>query len=151
MTYTVYALALRRGNVWYYIGDDLQLGIPVWYPAPLCEVVDGRLSRLWHWGAAGGGERDGDAVFAMRAWADNPRDFYDRLSDGDSETLARFLQAKEFMDAEVVHEGVTLTAEDLGDGWILCPNCHEAWRSTAIGEVVRCPACGLSLVNPRLS
>src|SRR4051812_30735358 len=71
-SYLVFALTIRRGGVWYYVLDDQDLGFPVWYPAPLFEVIDARLSRFWIFGFSDDGRRDGDALFAFREWALNP-------------------------------------------------------------------------------
>jgi hypothetical protein len=102
--YTVYALTLRRGHVWYYICDDRELGYPVWHPAPLFEVVDPTLSRYWIF-AHGSPERDGDVVFAFREWADDPGGYYDRLSDREPEATGTFRRYRQLMDAEGLDSG----------------------------------------------
>lgn len=99
--YTVYAMTLRRGSIWYYISDDRGLPYPVWYPAPLFSVVDGSLSRHWMF-AHGSIERDGDIVLAFREWADDPAEYYDRLSDRDPDAIRVFQRYKKWMDAEGV-------------------------------------------------
>ncbi len=40
-------------------------------------------------------------------------------------------------------------AEDIGQGWLYCPVCHDAWASTSICKVVLCPNCETILNNPR--
>lgn len=149
--YAVYAITLRRGGVWYYLLDDRQLEYPVWYPAPLLRVVDGRLSRYWVFGFHQGGARDGDAVFAFPAWADDPRGYYDALSDGDGKARETFRQYRELMEVELTEAGTDATARDLGDGWLQCARCDNAWKTTAVGERVRCPYCGAIQQSPRLS
>jgi hypothetical protein len=148
--YAVYALTLRRGGVWYYIVDDRLLDYPVWHPAPLFKVEDPRVSRYWVFAFHGQGIRDGDAVFAFREWAEDPLSFYDRLSDGDSDAVAVFRRYRELMDIEFSNRGEQPVAESLDDGWLLCPACREAWRTTAVGTLVRCPNCSVLLRNPAM-
>lgn len=97
--YTVYALTTRRGLFWYYICDDRGLNYPVWHPAALFDVVDGRLSRFWRF-SHGSHTRDGDVVFAFQEWAADPGDFYDRLSDGEPTAVELFRTYRTAMDSE---------------------------------------------------
>ena len=99
LLYTVYALTTRRGRIWYYICDDRHLNYPVWYPAPLFDVTDRSLSRFWVF-AYVSFERDGDAVFAFKEWADDPGGFYDRLSDGDPSAVEVFRDYRRLMELE---------------------------------------------------
>lgn len=47
--YTVYALTVYLGIVWYYIADDSYTDYPVWVPSLLFEIVDNQLSRFWRY------------------------------------------------------------------------------------------------------
>ncbi|MBS0621349.1 MAG: hypothetical protein JSR80_00080 [Verrucomicrobia bacterium] len=38
-------------------------------------------------------------------------------------------------------------AEDLGDNWLMCPLCQEAWEDTSDYAMVRCPKCNHRLHN----
>jgi hypothetical protein len=40
-------------------------------------------------------------------------------------------------------------AEDLGDYWLMCPLCQEAWQSQSTYGMVECPQCKSKLHNPR--
>lgn len=40
-------------------------------------------------------------------------------------------------------------AEDLGDNWLICPLCQEAWQSQSKYGMVLCPKCGNKLHNPK--
>ncbi|MEI8366370.1 MAG: hypothetical protein WCF65_08115 [Parachlamydiaceae bacterium] len=40
-------------------------------------------------------------------------------------------------------------AEDLGDTWLMCPFCQEAWQSQSTYGMVECPQCKSKLHNPR--
>ncbi len=108
------------------------------------------MSRYWIFGLHDLGLRSGDVVFAFRDWAVEPIEFYDRLSDGESDAVAAFDKYRELMDLEFSTESVLDYADLLGDGWLLCPSCREAWQTSAVGELVRCPQCSVVLRNPRL-
>jgi hypothetical protein len=101
-TYVVYAATAASGGMWYYLADDNELYYPVWYPAPLFGVVDGRLSRYWIYGYTllERGEAD-YPIFAFKEWATDPY-FYDRLTDGDGPAVAIYQKYKNLMDREAV-------------------------------------------------
>ena len=40
-------------------------------------------------------------------------------------------------------------ANDLGDNWLMCPLCQEAWESYSKYGMVRCPSCNHKLHNPK--
>lgn len=148
--YLVYAVTLRRGGVWFYLQDDRAIDYPVWYPGPLFDVVDGRLSRFWVFGLHQKGVRDGDSVFAFPEWAQDPHSFYDSLSSGESAAKLVYRNYRELMElefAEIVENSVAIV---VGDGWLQCAQCSDAWQTTAVGERVRCPKCGFVQGNPRL-
>ena len=44
--YTVYALTIEQGYIWYYIFDESCTYFPVWNPSPLFDVIDGNISRI---------------------------------------------------------------------------------------------------------
>lgn len=148
--YTVYALTIKRGQVWYYLMDERELKYPVWHPALLFDPTDGRVSRHWVFALHEKGVRDGDIVFAFPEWARNPLDYYDRLSDGESEAQAVFDRYRALMDLEFATGSSRPRAEALGDGWMMCPECRETWQVIAAGELLRCPGCSRTLTNPTI-
>ena len=148
--YVVFALTLRRGGVWYYVMDEAGVEYPVWYPAPLFEVIDARVSRHWLFGFTDQGLRSGSAIFAFSEWARNPADYYDRLSDGEATAVQLFREYEELMTLEFRDSDVDAAAEELDDGWLLCPRCRHAWRARIRGEMVRCPGCRSLVLNPEL-
>lgn len=148
--YLVYALTVRRGGVWYYILDDRNLGYPVWHPAALFVVRDGRLSRHWKFALEGFGIRDGDVLFAFPEWVESPHSFYDRLSDGDASATATFAHYRTLMETEFDWHETGPAATPLGDGWMMCPECQETWLTSAVGELIKCPRCATLLKNPSL-
>ena len=39
-------------------------------------------------------------------------------------------------------------AQEIGNFWLMCPICQEAWESTSKSAMVRCPNCKSKLHNP---
>lgn len=96
--YTVYALGFRAGGVWYYLCDDHNLPWPIPYPAPLFDVVDGRVSQLWQY-AFTPDNKDHVAILAPVEWSRDAY-FYDRLTDGAEREVALFRDVRRTMDGE---------------------------------------------------
>jgi hypothetical protein len=44
---------------------------------------------------------------------------------------------------------IKIIAEDLGDNWLLCPLCQEAWQFQTKYGMVLCPKCDNKLHNPK--
>jgi hypothetical protein len=40
-------------------------------------------------------------------------------------------------------------AIELGDLWLMCPLCQEAWEEHSAYSIVRCPKCNNKLHNPK--
>jgi len=146
--YVVYAITLKSGGVWYYLLDENRVGYPVWYPAPLFSITDHRLSRFWVFGGIDSEIRNGNAILAPVEWARDPAGYYDRLSDRRPDAVESFARYRDLLDSEYRDESVNSKAEDLGDGWLMCPKCSNAWSAPIRGEMVRCPQCGERLVSP---
>lgn len=97
--YVVLALTVERGYIWYYICDEDYSYYPVWSPAPLFNVVDGRLSSYWVYAYHREmGEQD-YPIFAFAEWASEPF-YYDRLTDGKEVELELFLKYRDLMERE---------------------------------------------------
>ncbi len=100
--YIVYAITLRTGNFWYYLCGNRGVAVPYWFPEPLFEIIDDRLSTHWifrYWHRRPDGREADYPIFAFPEWA---RDlfFYDRLTDGDEEALETFGRYRILMDEE---------------------------------------------------
>lgn len=145
--YDVVALTLRQGGVWYYVEDESGREYPIWYPAPLFALTDNRLSRYWRFGFTDGGLRDGSVVFAFPEWANDPADYYDRLTDKEPRAMQVYRAYRELLVLEY-RSADTQNAVTLEGGWLQCPNCAEAWNADLRGELVRCPKCRLIWGNP---
>ena len=58
------------------------------------------------------------------------------IAEGDKEELSQpLLEIKE-------------VATTLGDHWLMCPLCQEAWEDHSTYAMVRCPKCNEKLHNP---
>lgn len=96
--YVVYALAIRRGQIWYYVVDDTDPWFPINKPAPLFKVVDDRVSQHWRVKVTQRG-LDHEVLFAFEEWVSDDG-FYERLSDQEQAEWKVFKQWKERMDKE---------------------------------------------------
>ncbi len=97
--YVVYGLTTYFNKVWYYICDDNR-DYPIWYPAPLFEVVDNRASSFWKYRFD---LADNSILFAFEEWVSDLY-FYDRLTDGEAVEVATFMEWKKRMDDEAASE-----------------------------------------------
>lgn len=96
--YTVYALALRGDQIWFFLHDDNALYYPMSYPSDLFEISDNRVPSTWHFRETPR-SLDHTAIFAIREWVTDDF-FYDRLTDGNVEEVRIFRTAKQIIDAE---------------------------------------------------
>ncbi len=94
-TYNVYGMIIFRGQVWYYICDEVHDSFPIARPADLFEIVDNRLSRCWIFGVIEGHEKYPSWNFPE--WINEPY-FQDSLTDGEEKEFAVFKYYKELME-----------------------------------------------------
>jgi len=148
--YVVYGLQFKDGWLRYFLADDdyLATGYPLSYVAGFFEVVDRRLSHCWVSQHPSDPEPSLDVVMAFPEWTDDPG-FYERLVDGDADAVRIFRRRKEFMDVEYPSPLIDDPAEVVDECWLLCPRCSDAWESTTLVGLVRCPSCSTLLANPR--
>ena len=98
--YVVYGVTTYLGCVWYYICDENYSYYPIWNPAAVFEVVDGRISAYWscnHFQRPGNSK--GQLLLAFKEWTADIY-YYDRLTDGDELAVSIFQHYKALMDAE---------------------------------------------------
>ncbi|MFA6915648.1 MAG: hypothetical protein WC222_04570 [Parachlamydiales bacterium] len=146
--YVVYGSTIRDGFIWYYICDEYYSYYPAWWPSPAFEVINSQLSRYWVYSCKE--EVDYIPIIAFPEWAENPYDFYDRLTDGFNKEIEIFKRYKELMDLEFPDPSISLKAEVGDESWLLCPLCIDAWESTnKLDALVRCPKCQTIMNNPR--
>ena len=88
-SYAVYAITLHLGGMWYYIINDDDHSWPIWHPAPLFSVTDGRLPASWKYAYHRFDSEDQIPLISFPEWADD-WSFYERLLDGDPVALRVF-------------------------------------------------------------
>src|SRR6266478_6039238 len=96
--YVVYAVAIRKDQVWYYVVDDTDSWFPIYKPAPLFKIVDDRVSRHWRVKLTPG-NLDHEVLLAFEEWASDDQ-FYDRLSDKEQAEVRVFRERRQQMDEE---------------------------------------------------
>lgn len=102
--YTVYGLVINNGYFWYYICDDEydeeKINYPIWYPAPLFEIINKNLSKYWR--ICFNQEKLFNNVVQLIAFEEwiNDAYYYDRLTDGKREEVEIFKKYKSLMDNE---------------------------------------------------
>lgn len=79
--YIVYAFTVYLSHIWYYIINDDNLSWPVWAPAPLFDVADGRIPSGWKYGYFRFDSGDQYPLVSFPEWADDYA-FYERLVEG---------------------------------------------------------------------
>jgi hypothetical protein len=97
-SYAVFGITVLLGLTWYYVLDDDDLGWPTWAPAPLFEVVDGRIPASWQYGYFMFGRDEQFPLISFPEWASDHL-FYERLVDGEPEALATFAQRRHEIEA----------------------------------------------------
>lgn len=148
--YTVYALGMNYGHIWYCICDDNYFFYPNWNPSTLFEIVDNRLSRYW---VLGFREQNNKKIplLSFCEWV-NDEYFYGELVDGNANepNAVIFRKYKELLDLEFPDSSVTEIAQIGDEEWLICPKCLDAWQSKNNQDaLVKCPKCQLVLNNPR--
>lgn len=148
-SYIVYAMNLWAGKISYLIMGEIGQ-FPSWIPSELFEIVDGKLSKWWHYSINPDKSKNTiDAVWGYKALTDQS-DHFDKLVDGDKGVLEVFIQYKEQMDLEFPDPTISDIAEVMEDGeWFFCPKCNNAWESQSLDGMVKCPNCGTILKNPK--
>lgn len=96
--YVVYAVAIQRDQVWYYIVDDADLWFPIYKPAPLFTIIDDQASRFWRVKITPGNP-DHNVLLAFHEWVSDGS-FYERLSDKSPLESAIFQSRRKQMDDE---------------------------------------------------
>lgn len=143
--YTVYAVRDEPTLSWVYLLEEARDAYPKPYAAPFFSVVDPRGSARWVEVPLADGRLRAPAV-----WAADPS-FYERLIDGDPAAVEAFREERAAMDLEYEPAVEREPALDLGEGWVQCPRCGEAWEATSRGAPLKCTNrdCEAPLRDPR--
>ncbi len=91
--YDVFAISSFLGGFWYYVLDEDQHRYPVWYPAPVFDIVSEKVPEGWvlaHHRSKNGGVT---SILSFPEWALDPH-FYEKLVDDDPEAVAAFAQVR---------------------------------------------------------
>ena len=148
--YVVYAISLHMGYAWFAIADTSAY-YPSFYPSPLFDVTDNKLSKYWVFSLERG--KDSESTYTnwvYPEWAHDPY-YYDKLTDGDEKEVTIFKRYKklmdiEFPDASVPENYTAIVGKE--KGWLLCPTCLVGWESASTDGMVVCPQCKTVLHNP---
>jgi len=145
--------SVKLGNIIEY-GLDLEPegSLPLFYHSDLFEIIDDRISRYWVFSpklldTASHNARS--AMLTISAWAHN-RMFFDQLVNSDETTWNTWRKYKSMMEMEFATPNIKRKAENVGEGWVLCAECANAWKADSDNhEIVKCPSCGTLQVVDR--
>ena len=148
--YIVYAVWVYLDYIWYCICNRTNAFYPFWIPSMLFEIIDHRLSRYWIFGI----DEDNNKKVPFLSFPEwvNDSNFYEDLVDGTSndKNASIFKKYKELMSLEFPDSSISETAQVGDDGWLICPQCIDAWQSEIkIDALVKCPKCETIFNNPR--
>lgn len=99
--YTVFGITIRMNCAWYYVCDEDFTYYPVWSPAALFEITDGRLSRYWRVGYhtwSGTGNQP-YFIISFPEWV-NDQYFYDKLTDREQKEIDVFEKYRKLIENE---------------------------------------------------
>lgn len=111
-----------------------------------CEIIDNTYSKYWI--------KYDENTFMPQGW--NETNFlYELVDDLEPLENTTFKKAKENIDKEFSYyklnaseEFVEIDAEAIGDHWVLCPECNEAFEVNSESKVIKCTGCYIELNNP---
>ncbi len=117
-----------------------------------CEILDDTPSKYWI--------KYGENTYLPEGWNDENY-LYELVDDLAPLEDKKFREAKEKIDKEFYHfygndkleyqdPNINITAEPIGENWVLCPECNEAFEVDKNEGVVICPniACRAKMNNP---
>ncbi|SCC90853.1 hypothetical protein SCG7109_AX_00020 [Chlamydiales bacterium SCGC AG-110-M15] len=76
-----------------------------------------------------------------------PQDFIDSIDVSLGEIEKK---TTEVLDEDLLNLKSKQSEEiiDLGDEWLMCPLCEEAWKLEVKSKMIRCPKCSSKFFNP---
>jgi hypothetical protein len=114
--YPAVAIASHVGGFWFMVEDDDELGYPMWYPAPLFSVVDGRVPPNWVLGQFASHETGYfSSIISFEKWA-RDNEFIQRLYDRDADT--RFIYENNVRPLREDARVAASKVEDDGPTWM---------------------------------
>ncbi len=147
----IYAIKILYGLPYFYVDRANWPKRWTFAPAPAFEVLDSRTSRHWsysarfrpltRWG------QSADSLFAIKPWADNPRDFWEGLVELWDEQIETMATAAALMDVEFARPDIELQAVPNNNG-LRCGKCGAAVALNPPDEMIRCAACNAIMHPP---
>ena len=107
------------------------------------DIVDNRLSKYWHFGNALPSTNKSNGrpvILAFPEWIDDIG-FYQEIVEGTNSAGYIWREYKARMSLEFAPSSIKSTAIFLGDDWMQCENCSDAWIPDVEGELICCPSC----------
>lgn len=127
---------------------------PLSFCSLLFDVVDPRLSQWWvFYTKRQQDDRSWERQRPVRSWLAFPEwtpepGYLESLVDGEKRAVETFRNYQDLMDLEFRRPDIESRAEQLQDGWVMCPECTEAWELDVRLELCICPECERTLLNP---
>ena len=154
--YIVYGVRFIKGMPFYCLQTDDRVPYPQLYISLLFEVIDPTPSKYWEIGVPWEHNGTFTTDLFFKEWVQD-YSFFENLIDGCTEEKETFSKYEKLMAEpyakrnEILQEAdLKLTAESLGDLWVLCPQCSDAWETKKHIGKIKCPNkdCGVLLNNP---
>jgi hypothetical protein len=97
--YSVMAVIVRDGMIWYVLYQHPDSSLPVAYPSLFFTVVDPSPSSRWVLGSAKSKRGRDVTLLAFKEWVSDEL-FYEHLCDGDESARAAMLREREMIEIE---------------------------------------------------
>lgn len=128
--------------------NDHGFAYPQFYPIEFFEIIDNRLSNCWI-NKVGNTYPMHIKYPSLITFKEIIEDqfFFDKILDCRDNTCSIFQKYQKLMDNEFpdknLQEGIAV-----GDNWVMCYNCDEAWQVNNDIGVIECPKCLTRQNNP---
>lgn len=154
--YIVYGVRFIKGMPFYCLQLDDRIPYPQLYISLLFEVIDPTPSKYWEVGIPWEHNGTFTTDLFFKEWVQDYC-FFENLIDECTEEKEIFskykkLIAKPYTKKQEIYQDDTLEyiADIVGDSWVLCPQCSDAWETEKYIGTITCPNkdCGVLLNNP---
>ena len=111
-----------------------------------CEVIDNKYSKYWIDINHKLLPKEWNYILFLEELVDNPAPLNDDI----------FREVKERIDKEFLYydickidkKMVDINAIEIGESWVLCPECDEAFEVDKNSKIINCNSCEIELNNP---
>ena len=158
--YFVQAIQRYNNLLYFSIYEENDETYPMWHDSELFEIIDATPSKYWKssFGKLASEKIDNGTMIGFSEWVDNPI-IYEKLLDDDEVALLLFYKYKKLIEKENIllfcsefyqNPNIKEVGINLGDNWIMCPNCGEAYEIIKEKGTIECInlACKLKFNNP---